>query len=104
MLFYNCQPLWLPCKAPLSSCSCDFATLLECHPCLHAGQAPSRSLLAPEGHILATVLGEPAWLCWLQVTATSNKTNTTHRVALGAFTQGTKQVALYDTPGIVSPR
>ena len=58
---------------------------------------------APEGPSLAAVL-EPVWLCWLQVTATSNKTNTTHRVALGAFTEGTKQVALYDTPGIVSPR
>eukprot|EP00891_Asterochloris_glomerata_P003404 jgi/Astpho2/3404/e_gw1.00054.126.1_t len=43
-------------------------------------------------------------LVGVKVTATSNKTNTTHRVALGAFTQGTKQVALYDTPGIVSPR
>lgn len=95
------------CQPPLCSCcSCcagGSAPLLESRSWLHAVQARQRSVPAPEGHILADVL-EEVWLRWLQVTATSNKTNTTHRVALGAFTQGTKQVALYDTPGIVSPR
>ena len=40
----------------------------------------------------------------LQVTAVSSKTNTTGVARLGAFTEGTCQVALYDTPGVVHTR
>ena len=34
----------------------------------------------------------------------SSKTNTTESARLGAFTVGARQVALYDTPGVVSTR
>lgn len=37
----------------------------------------------------------------LQVSAVSHKTNTTVSCRLGAFTEGTAQVILYDTPGVV---
>lgn len=37
----------------------------------------------------------------LQVSAVSPKTNTTEQSRLGAFTYGTAQVVLYDTPGVV---
>ena len=40
----------------------------------------------------------------MQVTAVSSKTNTTGVARLGAFTEGTSQVALYDTPGVVHTR
>ncbi|BDA47463.1 probable GTPase Era at C-terminar half [Coccomyxa sp. Obi] len=39
-----------------------------------------------------------------KVSAVSSKTNTTDAARLGAFTEGTSQVALYDTPGVVSTR
>lgn len=39
-----------------------------------------------------------------QVSAVSSKTNTTDAARLGAFTEGPSQVALYDTPGVVSTR
>lgn len=39
-----------------------------------------------------------------QVSAVSSKTNTTDAARLGAFTFGPAQVALYDTPGVVSTR
>ncbi len=39
----------------------------------------------------------------LQVSAVSPKTNTTEHTRLGAFTYGTSQVVLYDTPGVVGP-
>lgn len=39
-----------------------------------------------------------------QVSAVSSKTNTTDSTRLGAFTDGPSQVALYDTPGVVSTR
>lgn len=37
-----------------------------------------------------------------QVAAVSSKTNTTTMSALGAFTEGAAQVALFDTPGVVA--
>lgn len=40
----------------------------------------------------------------MQVTAVSDKTNTTGAARLGAFTEDTSQVALYDTPGVVHTR
>ena len=40
----------------------------------------------------------------MQVTAVSDKTNTTGAARLGAFTEGNSQVALYDTPGVVHTR
>ena len=40
----------------------------------------------------------------MQVTAVSDKTNTTGAARLGAFTEGKSQVALYDTPGVVHTR
>ena len=40
----------------------------------------------------------------MQVTAVSDKTNTTGAARLGAFTEGISQVALYDTPGVVHTR
>ena len=43
-------------------------------------------------------------LAGVQVTAVSSKTNTTAVARLGAFTEGAAQVALYDTPGVVSTR
>ncbi|CAL8472100.1 g11642 [Coccomyxa elongata] len=39
-----------------------------------------------------------------KVSAVSSKTNTTDAARLGAFTEGPSQVALYDTPGVVSTR
>lgn len=39
-----------------------------------------------------------------QVSAVSSRTNTTEASRLGAFTEGPCQVALYDTPGVVSTR
>ena len=49
-------------------------------------------------------LGACAVLDGMQVTAVSSKTNTTAAARLGAFTEGAAQVALYDTPGVVSTR
>ena len=43
-------------------------------------------------------------MCALQITAVSSKTNTTETARLGAFTEGVSQLALYDTPGVVSTR
>jgi GTPase Era involved in 16S rRNA processing len=40
----------------------------------------------------------------VQVSAVSSKTNTTAAARLGAFTEGAVQVALFDTPGVVSTR
>ena len=40
----------------------------------------------------------------LQVSAVSPKTNTTNVPMLGAWTEGEKQIVLFDTPGVVSPR
>ena len=37
-----------------------------------------------------------------QVSAVSAKTNTTAMSVLGAFTEGERQVALFDTPGVVA--
>ena len=37
-----------------------------------------------------------------QVAAVSQKTNTTFKPTLGAFTEGSAQVVLFDTPGIIS--
>lgn len=39
-----------------------------------------------------------------QVSAVSPKTNTTNVPMLGAWTRDTKQVVLFDTPGVVSPK
>ncbi|EIE23555.1 GTP-binding protein Era [Coccomyxa subellipsoidea C-169] len=39
-----------------------------------------------------------------KVSAVSSKTNTTDATRLGAFTEGPAQVALYDTPGVVTTR
>jgi hypothetical protein len=39
-----------------------------------------------------------------QVSAVSPRTNTTQDSHLGAFTEGASQVALYDTPGVVTTR
>lgn len=43
-------------------------------------------------------------IVFIQVSAVSPKTNTTNVPMLGAWTQGTKQVVLFDTPGVVSPK
>jgi len=40
----------------------------------------------------------------VQVSAVSPRTNTTQDSHLGAFTEGAAQVALYDTPGVVTTR
>lgn len=42
-------------------------------------------------------------LAGTKVSAVSDKTNTTIRSRLGAFTAGATQVVLFDTPGIISP-
>lgn len=39
-----------------------------------------------------------------KVSAVSPKTNTTNVPMLGAWTEGEKQIVLFDTPGVVSPR
>ncbi|DBA83023.1 TPA: hypothetical protein ACH3X1_006799 [Trebouxia sp. C0004] len=39
-----------------------------------------------------------------KVSAVSPKTNTTNVPMLGAWTEGTKQIVLFDTPGVVSPK
>lgn len=43
-------------------------------------------------------------LCGRKVSAVSKKTNTTHRNTLGYFQEGSVQVLLYDTPGLVGRR
>ena len=40
----------------------------------------------------------------VQVSAVSPKTNTTNVPMLGAWTEGARQIVLFDTPGVVSPK
>jgi GTP-binding protein Era len=75
---------------------------------------PPSSLLQPAEHQLLVevgVLGVPNAgkstltnaLAGSKVSAVSDKTNTTTRSRLGAFTAGATQVVMFDTPGIVAP-
>ena len=50
---------------------------------------------------LGEILSEEADV---QVSAVSRKTNTTSKTTMGAFTEGSSQVVLWDTPGVVDSR